>query len=192
MSNTTTLAAPTRRLMAGLIVTTIATASAGAWALTAGATGPTDEPTTIAATVEDATADRLPPGVGSTGPPQRHRPDRRRRRLPRRRIHRLPRRRPAERRRRPLPMALDHVLPKRHRPDRRCRRLPRRRRHRVPVNPAVVAFLTNDFAALRAWHRLWSRADEGWTGCSSAHPQAGGANSSRAMPSGSRKLSPDP
>ena len=46
MSITSTLAAPTRRLLAGLIVTTIATASAGAWALTAGATGPTDEPTT--------------------------------------------------------------------------------------------------------------------------------------------------
>ena len=46
MNITSTLAAPTRRLLAGLIVTTIATASAGAWALTAGATGPTDEPTT--------------------------------------------------------------------------------------------------------------------------------------------------
>ena len=58
MNNTSTLAAPTRRLLAGLIVTTIATASAGAWALTAGATGPTDEPTTTAATVEDVTVDR--------------------------------------------------------------------------------------------------------------------------------------
>ena len=65
MSNTTTLAGPTRRLMAGLILTTIATASAGAWALTAGATGPTDEPTTTAATVEDATADSYH-GVGFT------------------------------------------------------------------------------------------------------------------------------
>ena len=59
MNITSTFAAPTRRLLAGLIVTTIATASAGAWALTAGATGPADEPTTTtAATVEDVTVGR--------------------------------------------------------------------------------------------------------------------------------------
>ena len=103
MSNTTTLAAPTRRLIAGLILTTIATASAGAWALTAGASDPTDEPTTTAATVEDATVDRPAAaesdwsdatrpivvadayhGVGSQSAPP-----------------------PTDRRRRPLPMASD-------------------------------------------------------------------------------------
>jgi hypothetical protein len=57
MSNTSTFAAPTRRLVAGLIVTTIATASAGAWALTAAASEPTDEPAAAAA-VEDVTVGR--------------------------------------------------------------------------------------------------------------------------------------
>ncbi len=72
MSNTTTLAAPTRRLFAGLIVATIATASAGGWALTAAATGPTDEPST-AATVEDVTADR-PAAIASGLMPTAARP----------------------------------------------------------------------------------------------------------------------
>ena len=65
MNITSTLAAPTRRGFAGLIVTTIATASAGAWALTAAASDPTDEPTTTtAATVEDVTVGR-PAAVAS-------------------------------------------------------------------------------------------------------------------------------
>ena len=50
MSNPTTLAAPTRRLLAGLIVTTTATVSAGAWALAEAGTDPTDEPTTTTTT----------------------------------------------------------------------------------------------------------------------------------------------
>ena len=157
MSITSTLAAPTRRLLAGLIVTTIATASAGAWALTAGATGPTDEPTTIAATVEDVTVDR-PAAIGVRSGARRHSADRRRRPLPRRRIHGLPNGTDRSssptpttasdhglpRRAQPIvvadpyPRPWIHGLPKRHRPDRRCRRLPRRRRHRVPVNPPGV------------------------------------------------------
>ena len=58
MNKTTTLAAPTRRLLAGLVLTATAAVSAGASALTAGATGPADEPTTTAATVEDVTVAR--------------------------------------------------------------------------------------------------------------------------------------
>ena len=146
MSNPTTLAAPTRRLLAGLIVTTIATASAGAWALTAVASDATDEPTTIAATVEDATAGRptaiasdLVPaatrpivvadayhGVGIHRLPKRHRPDRRRRRLSRRRIHPVPVNPPASRsasrhaqistRRQPSDTTADDPWPPRPRP----------------------------------------------------------------------------
>ena len=76
MSNPTTLAAPTRRLLAGLIVTTTATVSAGAWALAEAGTDPTDEPTTTTTTttaVEDATVGR-PAAMASALVPAAARP----------------------------------------------------------------------------------------------------------------------